>query len=69
LTLLDILDRVDAAGVSAQGIEDTQAFLNQMPANLKGDEVVLLLSSGPLDGLADTLPNRLDTLFGDRTDN
>jgi UDP-N-acetylmuramate: L-alanyl-gamma-D-glutamyl-meso-diaminopimelate ligase len=69
LTLSDILDRVDAAGVSAQGIEDTQAFLNQMPANLKGDEVVLLLSSGPLDGLADTLPNRLDTLFGERTDN
>ena len=60
---------MDAAGVSAQGIEDTMAFLNQMPAHLGGDEVILILSSGPLDGLADTLPNRLDTLFGDRSDN
>jgi len=69
LTLSDILDRVRAVGVSAQGIEDTRAFLSQMPANLNGDEVVLLLSSGPLDGLAETLPNRLDALFGDRADN
>jgi len=68
LTLSEILSRVHAADVSAQGIEDTQTFLNDMPDTLQGDEVVLLLSSGPLDGLADSLPKRLDTLFGDRTD-
>ena len=68
LTLSDILARVHAAGVSAHGIEDTQAFLDQMPANLKGNEVVLLLSSGPLDGLAESLPHRLEALFGDRTE-
>jgi UDP-N-acetylmuramate: L-alanyl-gamma-D-glutamyl-meso-diaminopimelate ligase len=68
LTLSEILSRVHTAGVSAQGIEDTQMFLHDMPETLKGDEVVLLLSSGPLDGLAESLPKRLDTLFGDRTD-
>lgn len=67
LTLVDILSRVHSAGVSAQGVEDTDAFLEQMPTRLKGDEVVLLLSSGPLDGLAHSLPKRLDALFGDRT--
>jgi UDP-N-acetylmuramate: L-alanyl-gamma-D-glutamyl-meso-diaminopimelate ligase len=69
LTLPEILSRVHAAGVSARGAEDTDAFLEHMPTKLKGDEVVLLLSSGPLDGLADSLPKRLDTLFGSRTDN
>lgn len=67
LTLAEILSRVHSAGVFAQGVEDTDAFLEQMPTKLKGDEVFLLLSSGPLDGLADSLPKRLDALFGDRT--
>jgi UDP-N-acetylmuramate: L-alanyl-gamma-D-glutamyl-meso-diaminopimelate ligase len=64
LTLSDILSRVQAAGVSAQSLDDTEAFLQRVPASLKGDEVVLLLSSGPLDGLAESLPKRLDALFG-----
>lgn len=67
LTLHQILDRVHAAGVSAHGVGDTHAFLETMPDTLRGDEVVLLLSSGPLDGLADSLPQALDARFGHRT--
>ena len=63
LTLSEILERVRAAGVSAEGIEDSQVFLERMPATLNGNEVVLLLSSGPLEGLAESLPQRLDALF------
>jgi len=68
LTHSEILSRVRATGVRVQGIENTQSFLQQMPAKLKGDEVVLLLSSGPLDGLAESLPQLLDQRFGDRND-
>ena len=43
-------------------------FLGQamtaLEAALEGDEVVLLLSSGPLAGLADAAPRMLDARFG-----
>jgi hypothetical protein len=37
--------------------------LAALEASLTGDEVVLLLSSGPLDGLAESLPRMLDERF------
>ena len=42
---------------------DGAQVLAELKATLKGDEVVLLLSSGPLDGLAETAPKLLDELF------
>ena len=33
-------------------------------SDLKGDEVVLLLSTGPLLGLPDSLPPAFDRLYG-----
>ena len=35
----------------------------ELAATLAGDEVILLLSSGPLDGLPETLPPWLETRF------
>jgi UDP-N-acetylmuramate: L-alanyl-gamma-D-glutamyl-meso-diaminopimelate ligase len=60
----DILARVAAAGVPVEGVrtaEDATAALS----NLAGDEVVLLLSSGPLLGLPDSLPPIFDDLYAE----
>ncbi|GBF56980.1 UDP-N-acetylmuramate-L-alanyl-gamma-D-glutamyl-meso-2,6-diaminoheptandioate ligase [Candidatus Phycosocius bacilliformis] len=65
LSLEDILAHVQARGILAQPIVDADAFASALPATLTGDEVVLLLSSGPLEGLADSLPAALDAHFGD----
>ena len=59
----EILARVQAAGASAQGPTDAQA-VTQALSDLKGDEIVLLLSSGPLLGLPDSLPPVMDRLYG-----
>jgi len=59
-----ILDRIRGAGVEAQAFADGAAVLADLAASLTGEEVVLLLSSGPLDGLADSAPRMLDVRFG-----
>ncbi|MCR5879951.1 Mur ligase domain-containing protein [Phenylobacterium sp. J367] len=58
----EILARTAAAGIPTEGVrtaEDATAALS----SLKGDEVVLLLSSGPLLGLPDSLPAVFDRLY------
>ena len=52
--------RVRAAGVAVEPMADATAVLQTLSASLKGDEVILLLSSGPLDGLPESLPRLLD---------
>jgi UDP-N-acetylmuramate: L-alanyl-gamma-D-glutamyl-meso-diaminopimelate ligase len=62
-SLDEILARTAAAGVAVAPVrtaEETIAALSQ----LTGDEVVLLLSSGPLLGLPDSLPPVFDRLYG-----
>ena len=59
-----IAARIGAAGVEVEPLADGAAVLARLKATLRGDEVILLLSSGPLDGLADTLPVQLDSDFG-----
>jgi UDP-N-acetylmuramate: L-alanyl-gamma-D-glutamyl-meso-diaminopimelate ligase len=60
----EILARVRAAGVSAAGVASGADALADLATSLTGEEVVLLLSSGPLDGLAASLPAMLDERFG-----
>ncbi len=59
-----ICQRVGAARVDCQPVAGRQAVLDALEASLTGDEAILLLSSGPLDGLAEALPPILDTRFG-----
>ena len=59
-----IAERIRGAGVDAMLAPDGAAVLAELDGSLTGDEVVLLLSSGPLDGLADSLPPLLDARFG-----
>jgi UDP-N-acetylmuramate: L-alanyl-gamma-D-glutamyl-meso-diaminopimelate ligase len=61
----EILARVRAAGVAATGVASGPAALAELSASLTGEEVVLLLSSGPLDGLAASLPAMMDDRFGE----
>ncbi len=60
----EILARIAATGVPVEGVrsaEDATAALG----GLAGDEVVLLLSSGPLLGLPDSLPPIFDRLYAE----
>jgi UDP-N-acetylmuramate: L-alanyl-gamma-D-glutamyl-meso-diaminopimelate ligase len=59
----EILARVAATGVPVEGVETAEAATAALSA-LAGDEVVLLLSSGPLLGLPDSLPPVFDRLYG-----
>jgi UDP-N-acetylmuramate: L-alanyl-gamma-D-glutamyl-meso-diaminopimelate ligase len=60
----EILARTAATGVPVQGVRTADETIEAL-SRLNGDEVVLLLSSGPLLGLPDTLPPVFDELYGD----
>ncbi|HKP77883.1 MAG TPA: hypothetical protein VJU34_02025, partial [Phenylobacterium sp.] len=59
----EILARVAAAGVPVEGVETAEAATAAL-SRLDGDAVVLLLSSGPLLGLPDSLPPIFDERHG-----
>lgn len=63
VSIADIIDRVKAAGIEVELAENAEATISKLSAQLSGNEVILLLSSGPLDGLANTLPPILDRSF------
>lgn len=58
----DILARIGAAGVAVGGVRTGEAATAAL-SGLAGDEAVLLLSSGPLLGLPDSLPAVMDRLY------
>lgn len=58
----DILARTAATGLPVAGVRTAEEATRAL-STLTGDEVVLLLSSGPLLGLADSLPPVFDGLY------
>ena len=62
----EILARVAATGVPVEGVETAQVATDAL-SRLDGDEVVLLLSSGPLLGLPDSLPPVFDGRYAPLT--
>ena len=60
----EILARTAATGVAVEGVRTADEATHALGA-LTGEEVVLLLSSGPLLGLPDSLPRVFDRLYGD----
>jgi UDP-N-acetylmuramate: L-alanyl-gamma-D-glutamyl-meso-diaminopimelate ligase len=64
LSVPDILQRIADTGVAVTFVNGAQETTENLEMTLTGDEVVLLLSSGPLDGLPASLPPVLDRLFG-----
>lgn len=63
VTIDEILARVLQANVKAEAISNAQDAIAKLSRDLKGDEAILLLSSGPLDGLVSILPKWLDDNF------
>jgi len=60
----EILARTAAAGVAVEGVTSADDAIQAL-SGLTGDEVVLLLSSGPLLGLPDALPPVFDQLYAE----
>jgi UDP-N-acetylmuramate: L-alanyl-gamma-D-glutamyl-meso-diaminopimelate ligase len=60
----EILARTAAAGITVEGVRSADEATAALSA-LSGDEVVLLLSSGPLLGLPDSLPPMFDRLYAE----
>ena len=60
----EILNRISGAGIKATKISGRDDALADLKSTLTGEEAILLLSSGPLAGLADALPPVLDDRFG-----
>ena len=60
----EICQRARNSCANIVGIESAKEVLGMLRDDLVGDEVILLLSSGPLDGLTDSLPKMLDEGFG-----
>jgi UDP-N-acetylmuramate: L-alanyl-gamma-D-glutamyl-meso-diaminopimelate ligase len=63
-TFDEILARTAATGIPVEGVR-TAAEATQALSRLGGGEVVLLLSSGPLLGLPDSLPPVFDDLYAE----
>ncbi|MCR5876000.1 Mur ligase domain-containing protein [Phenylobacterium sp. J426] len=63
-TFEEIAARIAAAGVPVEGVRTADEATAAL-SGLAGDEVVLLLSSGPLLGLPDSLPAVFDTLYAE----
>ncbi len=61
-TFAEILARVAATGIPTEGVETAEAAIAAL-SSLTGDEIVLLLSSGPLLGLPEALPPVFDRLY------
>ena len=62
----EILDRVATTGVPSQGVTSAEEAIAVL-SNLNGDEIVLLLSSGPLLGLPAELPVIFDDIYASRS--
>ncbi|MDB5424060.1 MAG: mpl, partial [Phenylobacterium sp.] len=63
-TFEEILARTAASGVPVQGVHTAEEAIRAL-SHLNGDEIVLLLSSGPLLGLPDALPPVFDALYAE----
>jgi UDP-N-acetylmuramate: L-alanyl-gamma-D-glutamyl-meso-diaminopimelate ligase len=61
----EILDRASATGIPVAGVRSADEAIGRL-SGLRGDEVVLLLSSGPLLGLPDALPQAFDDFYAAR---
>jgi UDP-N-acetylmuramate: L-alanyl-gamma-D-glutamyl-meso-diaminopimelate ligase len=63
LTQSDIVARVKRAGFDAEAIEEPAAGLQTIGRNLDKNDVILLLTSGSLGGLIETIPTLAEQTF------
>lgn len=63
LTQDEIVARTAASGVATQGVHDTASVTAALEEKLGNDTVLLVLTSGNLHGVLDTLPEWLDSTY------
>jgi len=63
LTQQEIVERTAASGVSTRGVHDEKTVHENLKKIVGTDAVLLVLTSGNLHGVLDTLPEWLDTNF------
>ena len=64
LAASEILERISNSGTAVTLVSGAGETIADLESTLTGDEVILLLSSGPLDGLPASLPPVMDRRFG-----
>ncbi len=62
-SLEEMLARIRASGVSATGARAPEDVLGKLDSDLRGDDVLLLLSSGPMGGLIESVPKLAEKKF------
>ncbi len=67
LSLDEILNQVKNSGVNAVGVASKNDAYELLKKDLNNDSLILLMTSGALDGLPNELPKDLPTLLGGRT--
>ncbi len=68
LSQADIVGRVRAAGFDVEPISDPRSTLEAIGGELRDSDAVLILTSGNLDGLIQSIPQLAETHFPKRTD-
>ncbi len=63
LTHSDIVDRVKSSGVDVEHMENEKEGLEKIKKEVTENDVVLLLTSGNLDGMVQSIPHYLETNF------
>lgn len=63
LSLNEIVDQVNKSGTNAIGIENKDQVYELLKRDLKDDSLILLTTSGALDGLPDDLPKKIEDLI------
>ncbi len=63
LTQNEIVGRIKASGISAIPVQDANSVYEKLSETLTDNTVLLVLTSGNLDGVLDTLPEWLDNTF------
>ena len=60
LTQKEIVERVEATGIKTHSVNDTEEVHAQLTKSITDNSVLLILTSGNLDGALDTLPSWLE---------
>lgn len=63
VTLEEIVGRVKMSGIDAMGVVSKEAGLAAIRAELKADDIVLILTSGDMGGMVEALPRLAEELY------
>ncbi len=59
----EIVDRVRASGATAEPINTPEECLSRLQEIVKPNDIVLILTSGPMDGLVESIPTLIEQKF------